>query len=78
VTVEDLLAWESQHGQIPDGAVVVMNSGWGRNWNDTLKYFGLTQDEYDNFGQPGSSVLMHHPGFSEEAARLIASERAVT
>ena len=28
VTVEDLAAWESEHGALPAGAAVMMYSGW--------------------------------------------------
>src|SRR5881628_1247048 len=32
LTVEDLKAWETRHGRIPDGAIVLMYTGWGRHW----------------------------------------------
>ena len=28
LTIDDLLAWEKQHGKLPTGAAVFMNSGW--------------------------------------------------
>jgi len=30
--VADLAAWEARHGRIPEGAVVMVRSGWSRDW----------------------------------------------
>ena len=30
VTIDDVMAWEKQHGRLPAGAFVAMYSGWGR------------------------------------------------
>ena len=40
--VEDLLAWEKKYGRIPDGAIVMMNSGWGQHWSNRTKYLGTS------------------------------------
>jgi kynurenine formamidase len=34
LSVEDIQAWESTHGQIPEGAVVFIRSGWSHDWPD--------------------------------------------
>ena len=67
VTVDDLAEWERAHGRIPDGAVVVMDSGWE-----------------PRVGQPGrflnadAAGVMHHPGWSREAAEWLVHERVIT
>ncbi|HET6674812.1 MAG TPA: cyclase family protein [Nitrospiraceae bacterium] len=67
--VDDLRAWETRHGRIPAGAIVVMRSGWGVRWPDRTKYFGSrTPDD------PGT---LHFPGFSQEAAQFLITERAI-
>ena len=38
--VQDLLEWESKYGEIPTGAVVLMNSGWADLWPDVSAVFG--------------------------------------
>ncbi|WP_436532802.1 cyclase family protein [Actinoplanes sp. HUAS TT8] len=38
VTVEDLLAYERRYGRIPDGAAVLMYSGWGAKIGDAAAY----------------------------------------
>ena len=66
MTRQDLLDWEEQHGRIPDGAVVLMYTGWSRKWSD--------YDAYKNQDEDGR---MHFPGFSEEAARFLVEEREI-
>src|SRR5512134_205020 len=38
MTVPDIEAWEARHGVIPQGAVVLMLTGWGRGWPDKFRY----------------------------------------
>lgn len=69
VTRADLLAWEAAHGPMPDGAIVLMLSGWGRYWPDKKRYLGTDV--------PGDVDNLHFPGFSEEAAEFLVSERRI-
>ncbi|MBA3451352.1 MAG: cyclase family protein [Chloroflexia bacterium] len=64
LTADEIARWEQQHGAIPQGAVVLLHTGWGRHWKTSPRY--LNQDV---MGQ------MHFPGFSAEAARLLIGER---
>jgi kynurenine formamidase len=66
LSVEDVHQWESMHGLVPEGAVVIMRSGWNRYWDDSKAYFGA-----DLEGR------LHFPGFSVEAARFLVDERNV-
>ncbi len=68
------LAWEEEHGRIPDGAVVVLNSGWGERFSsDTPSYFGIDREAYAE--DPADYSEMHHPGISGEAARWLVENR---
>jgi kynurenine formamidase len=69
LTVQDLLAWESQRGRIPDGAIVLMLSGWGSRWPNAQRYLGTET--------PNDARTFHFPGFSREAAEFLVSQRAV-
>ena len=40
MTVADIEAWEEAHGKIPDGAIILMRTGWGRFWPDRAAYLG--------------------------------------
>lgn len=66
LTRQDILDWEAAHGRLPEGAVVLMNSGWAARWTDSEAYFNR-----DASGQ------MHFPGFSVDAAEFLVSERDI-
>ena len=66
---EDLDAWEAEHGQMPDGAVIVVRSGWSERWPDWNAYYGS-----DN---PFDTTTLHFPGVSPAAAARIVEAGAV-
>jgi len=63
VTPDDLKAFEGEHGPVPDGACVAMNSGWQAR---------ASGPEFRNADADG---VMHFPGFHVEAAEYLMSER---
>jgi len=69
LAVDDLKRWESEHGRIPKGAIVVMYSGWGKRWPDRKRYLGTDV--------PGDVGNLHFPGFSKEAAEFLVREREI-
>lgn len=69
LTVDDILAWESQQGLIEDDALVFMFSGWGRRWPDRARYLGSAD--------PDDPHTLRFPGFSKEAADFLVNERRV-
>jgi len=66
VTVDDLRAWERQHGKIPEGAAVLMHSGWETRAGDI--------NAFRNMDGKGT---MHFPGFGKEAAEFLLKERSI-
>src|SRR5207245_2728267 len=40
LTAEDLNAWESAHGMLAKGAIVLLRTGWGKRWPDKKSYLG--------------------------------------
>jgi kynurenine formamidase len=69
LAVRDLKAWEARHGLIPQGAVVLMLTGWGRRWPDKVRYLGSQT--------PSDAMTLHFPGFSKETAEFLVKERRV-
>ena len=69
LTVDDVDAWEREHGQVPSGAVVLLQTGWGSRWPDARTYLG---DD-----TPGDASNLHFPGYGEASARLLVGERGV-
>jgi kynurenine formamidase len=66
VTVDDVLAWETQHGRLPAGAFVAMYSGWGSRIANA-----------DRFLNKDAKGTMHAPGFSEAVAKFLTKERDI-
>lgn len=70
-SVADFRSWEAAHGPIPDGAIVLVRTGWGERWPDAKRYLGT-----DRRG-PEAVPDLHFPGIHPEAARWLAAERSV-
>jgi kynurenine formamidase len=66
VTRQDLAAWESAHGRLPENACVAMHSGWAQHVGDAAKYTG--KDAGGTF---------HFPGFAPEATEWLMQERRI-
>jgi len=71
ISTADLKAWESKHGQIPKGAIVLLNTGYARHWPDAKKYLG-TEERGSN-----AVAKLHFPGLHPDAARWLTSERTI-
>jgi kynurenine formamidase len=71
VSVGDLTAWEEKYGPIPDGAIVLLHTGYSRFWPDPLTYTGteLTGAEAVPF--------LHFPGLAPEAAQWLVGNRKI-
>jgi kynurenine formamidase len=71
VSVEDLHNWEMKHGRIPDGAIVLLRTGFGKYWPDRVRYMGTAER--------GDSAVkkLHFPGLHPEAARWIVQNRKI-
>ena len=67
VTVEDVTAWEDEHGRVPAGSAVLIRTGWAARWPDALAYLG---DD-----TPGETGDLHFPGIGEAATRLLVEGR---
>ncbi len=70
-SVADLAAWEGEHGRIPDGAIVLLHTGFDRFWPDRVRYMGT-----DERG-PDAVAKLHFPGLHPDAARWLVGQRAI-
>jgi kynurenine formamidase len=66
LTAQTILEWEKTHGRIPDGAWVVLRTGWGSRSNDAKAFFNAAAN-----GTP------HYPGFGKESAEFLTKERNI-
>jgi kynurenine formamidase len=60
VTPDDIKAWTDANGDLPEGAVVAMLSGWDAH---------VATDKFRNVGDDGKT--MHFPGFHVEAVQQL-------
>jgi kynurenine formamidase len=70
LTVADVSAWEELNGRIPDGAIVLLRTGWSARWPDRKAYLG---DD-----TPGAVNNLHFPSYGPEAATFLVNERHVS
>jgi kynurenine formamidase len=66
LTAADLEAWEAENGRVPDGAWVLLRTGWGSRAQDEAAFL--------NVGPNGPET----PGPDVEASRWLAGERAIS
>lgn len=71
VTVDDLTGWEAVHGEIPNGGILLVRTGWGARWGDRTAYLGT-----DLVG-PDAVAELHFPGIGPEAAEWLVANRGV-
>lgn len=69
LTLADVAAFETAHGPIPEGSIVLLRTGWGERWGDRSRFLG---DD-----TPGDASNLHFPAYGAEAARLLVEERRV-
>ena len=66
LTVDDIKAWEKQHGRLPEGAAVFLWSGWDAKIKDAKAFVNLD-----------AKNTMHFPGFAPAAVEFLLRERNV-
>ena len=71
VTTEDLQAWEAANGRIPDGSIVLLQTGYGKFWPDKKSYLGT-----DRTG-PEAVAELHFPGLDPAAADWLVKNRKI-
>lgn len=69
LTPADVTAFESRHGTIAAGTIVLLRTGWGTRWPDRKRYLG---DD-----TPGDATHLHFPSYGKEAADLLVRQRHV-
>ena len=67
LTAADIAAWEAQAGRVPENAIVLIETGWGRYWGDRLMYLGSDRE--------GDASDLHFPGIGRDAAELLVERR---
>lgn len=65
LTVQDILVWERQYGEITEGNVVLLHTGWSGKWSDTDAF--MLEDDQG----------IHFPGFGSDATQFLLENRKI-
>jgi len=71
VRADDFRTWEEEHGRLPEGAIVLLRTGWGDRWTDREGYLGTA------LTGPEAVPELHFPGLHPDAARWLVEERSI-
>ena len=71
VTIQDLEQWEAEQGQIPVGAIVLLDTGFARYWPSRQEYLGT------ELRGPDGVRALHFPGLHPRAADWLVGQRQV-
>lgn len=71
ISVEDFTSWENTHGKLPDGCIILINTGYAQYWPDKEKYMGTAE-----MGQQAIAKL-HFPGLDPAAAKWLVENRKI-
>lgn len=71
LSVQDILDWEKDNGEIPPGNIVLIDTGSSHLWPDKEKYMGTAER-----GE-GAVAKLRFPGIHPDAAKFLAMERTI-
>ena len=71
LSVDDLVAWEAEHGQIADGTALLIRTGWSSRWGDRTAYLGT------DLTGPEAVPELHFPGIGTDAAQWLVDNRNI-
>lgn len=70
-TQQDVEAWEKIHGLIPDDAIVLFKTGWGKFYPDPVKYIGTAEKG------PEAVAKLHFPSIHPDLTAWLLKNRKI-
>jgi kynurenine formamidase len=67
LSAADIEAWETDHGPIAGGSIVLVRTGYARYWPDAGQYLGTAERG------AGAVPKLHFPGIHPDAAELLVA-----
>ncbi len=71
ITSDDIKNWETENGKIPEGSIILFQTGFGAKWPDKKSYLGTDQKG------PDAVKDLHFPGLHPEAAKWLVENRKI-
>lgn len=62
LTGDDVTAWESAHGKVLAGSLVILNTGWHKRFDDANAYVNMDD-----------AKVMHFPGYHPSSAEVLVA-----
>ncbi len=69
ISVDDIKAWETANGNIPESSIILFQTGFASRWPDQKSYLGTDQKG------PDAVKDLHFPGLHPEAAKWLVENR---
>lgn len=69
ITTEDIQAWETANGKIPEWSIILLQTGFATRWPDVKTYLGTDQKG------PDAVKDLHFPGLHPDAAKWLVENR---
>ncbi len=71
ISIADIKDWESKYGKIPEGSIVLLNTGYDQYWDDYRKYTGTSPKDKN------APTHFHFPGLHPETAKWLVENRKI-
>ena len=71
IGLENFEAWEQANGRMPDGAIVLLRTGFGAYWPDRVRYMGTAE-----LG-PAALPDLHFPGLDPASVDWLVTKRKI-
>lgn len=71
ISVDDVLNWEKENGKIPDEAIVLFRTGFGKYYPDAAKYLGTVEKG------PAGIAKLHFPGIDPALSEWLVKNRKI-
>ena len=71
ISIEDILSWEKENGALPDSAILLFRTGYGKFYPDANRYFGT-----DKNGD-SAIALLHFPGIDPQLAEWLLKNKTI-
>lgn len=69
ITIDDIKAWETANGKIPEWSIILFQTGFAARWPDKKAYLGTDQKG------PEAVKDLHFPGLHPDAAKWLLENR---
>lgn len=69
ITIDDIKAWETVNGKIPEWSIILFQTGFGSKWPNAKDYLGTDQKG------PDAVKDLHFPGLHPDAAKWLVENR---